>query len=376
MRKVVWAILVAGAVGVGGAAAVGCSGNSGPQTSSSSRPAAAQLSEGVNVLSARPDWGMDAAYKKNGRVIYFQTRVGALKPELYRNEFPNQPQYEMDARFVDEKGHTFKMIIGGDNLIDSSWPADIVKGREFKDLATSAERQLDFQLASDIADELMKAPPKGMDDHVYHLVSLGHHNPYAMPMMIQHAADAQAKLVASGRQVELGLNGCSSNFQEGDLYGQCIFACVGHHSSVIGWNYNGCNATWDEEIISCNHGACAADSGMNYQGYTNSAYQSWDLNQQWSAEMSTVNRGYTSGHGCQTNYNWNTPPGHLCNDDSSYELWNIHDGPSYGYGSNHLGNGSSFCYTNGGHGNACSCSSSCNNCSGDWSFPDIPAPAQ
>src|SRR5437879_4192377 len=65
--------------------------------SSSSRPPVTALSEGLNLLDVHdPSWGLNAAYVKAGRVIYLESRVGALKPEVYRHEFPNDPPNEQD----------------------------------------------------------------------------------------------------------------------------------------------------------------------------------------------------------------------------------------------------------------------------------------
>src|SRR5438552_12908697 len=81
-------------------------GPQGPQ-GPSARPAVAQLKEGLNIFRADPAWGIDGAFLQNGRALYFETRVGPLKPEVYRIESPDEPQYEMDARILDQNGSTF-----------------------------------------------------------------------------------------------------------------------------------------------------------------------------------------------------------------------------------------------------------------------------
>ena len=133
-------------IGIGGSALLvlaGCS------ASVSQHPPTSQLKEGLNLLDIKdPTFGMSAAYVKQGRVLYFETRVGQLKPEIYRMDTPNEPQYEMDMRFVDAENHTIYAVRGGDNFADPTWAADIVASRHLPP-AAYANRALDFQLAKE-----------------------------------------------------------------------------------------------------------------------------------------------------------------------------------------------------------------------------------
>jgi hypothetical protein len=136
---------------------------------SSSRPAASQLKEGVNLLLAKdPSWGANAAYMKAGRVVYLESRVGALKPEVYRNDEPSAPPNEMDLRFVDQDGHTFWVQRGGDAFADSTWNAEIAASRHLSPSAY-AHRTADFQLATEAAAAVASALPTGFESHAYHL---------------------------------------------------------------------------------------------------------------------------------------------------------------------------------------------------------------
>src|SRR5208283_2184887 len=94
----------------------------------SSRPSASQLKEGLTVLDSRdPTFGVSAAYVKSGRVVYIESRVGNLKPEVYRSEGRNEPDYEMDLRIVDHNNFTVFAQRGGDNFAESSWNADLAR---------------------------------------------------------------------------------------------------------------------------------------------------------------------------------------------------------------------------------------------------------
>ncbi|MGZ3451484.1 MAG: hypothetical protein ACXVEF_17880 [Polyangiales bacterium] len=470
MRNALKWSIVASVLGLG---VVGGCGGSSPskQDESASRPTI--LKEGLTILSADPATGVSLAFKQGARVVFFETRVGVPKPEGYREAFPNEPANEMDARFVDQKGHTFMIAIGGDRIIDAAWPADIEKGRAIKDTTPKADRVLDYQMAEDAAAAFAAAAPAGLKDHVHHALNLSSSNPNKNERLKQREAHIHATPlpnkapVTGGDTTTTGYNATSQyNWWEADLYGKCIFLCVGHHTSTLGWNYSNSTGTWDEAVVSCNHGTCAAScsgtsctTSMSWQTYTNSGWVnnpnfgycpqpgsywdgvhcrlpdipagttpfiwsgnpyysyaaggtrcpvagSWDdgancyvsrpggtnafvwsgqlyyyfptesdVMGSWSKETSTSNSGYTAGlaSGCQTNYNWNTPPGHLCNDDSSFEMWNVFDAANYHGASNSRGGNVSFCTQGaGGSWNACSCGGACNNCSGDWSYPGSP----
>jgi hypothetical protein len=369
MRKTlaVWAVGVALAMG-GTASIVGC----GSTSTSSSRPAAGSLAEGLTVLDARADWGTTSAFKEAGHVVYLETRVGPMKPQVYRENFPNEPQNEMDTRIVDDVGRTFTLVIGGDSIIDPTWSTDIRAGAALA-APTKAESDMYYALAQHAGQAFAAAQPQ-FADHVFHLSNATAKLPSEDADL---AARANTQLKAS---IEAGVitkfDSITNQYLEGDL-------CVGHHSTVWGWqgNYDFTTSSWSwvANVVACNHGPCANSSSLSYQessysgGSSNWVPSALSLTSLWSDEPTSSNTTYTSGHGCQSGYNWDTPPGHECNDDSSYELWQIHDSPTNrGYGNTSNGNGTSFCAKSGGNGNACNCSSSCNSCSGDWSYPPAP----
>lgn len=375
MRKnvAVWAVAIAVALG-GSATIVGCG-----STSSTSRPAPAALPEGLTVLDVRPGWGTTSAFKENGHVVYLETRVGPLKPQVYRENFPNDPPYEMDTRVVDEVGRTFTLVIGGDSIIDPTWSPDIRAGAALTS-PTKTESEMYFTIAKHAGQAFAAARPE-LAEHVFHLSNATARLP-AQDAELAGRANQQLKAT-----IEAGIitkfDSIGYQYLEGDLYGECIYLCVGHHSAVWGWqgNYDFTTSSWSwvANVVACNHGPCANSGSLSYQkssysgGTSNWVPSALSLAALWSDEPTGSNSTYTQGHGCQSGYNWDTPPGHECNDDSSYELWQIHDSPTNrGYGNTSLGNGSSFCAKSGSNGNACNCSSSCNSCSGDWSYPPAP----
>lgn len=360
MRKTLLAVAAVGAMSLSaGVGLVACSGGPGtPAASSTARPSPGALAEGLTIIDAKPEWGVNAAFKQGGRVVYFESRVGPLKPQLYREQFPNEPQYEMDARFVDAKGGTFILQVGGDVMMDPAWA---------KDIATSsthpADRDLDFQAARSAAGALATNLPKEFAEHIVHAKNLTLTLPSERPELQAKAATI-TKLLPTEAAYD---SSCQYNWWEGDLYYKTIYF-VANHSATIEWNYSNCTSSWDEEVVNCNHGTCATDSSMSYTCYSNPSV-GWvggytDVNS-LSYEHSTSIGSVTGS--CNSGYNWDTPPGHECNEDSAFQLNEVKSASrntSYGGTSN-------FNWTDGnGHNYACNCGSG--QCSGDWKHPACP----
>jgi hypothetical protein len=381
---------------VGGVSLMGCSAQPTPSTS---HPAASELSAGVNVLSADPASGVNVAYKSptTAHVVYLETRVGPLKPQLYRDQFPNEPANEMDARVVDENGFTFTLVIGGDKLIDPSWGPDMRAGEAARP-TDAATTDMFYKLAREGGTAFAAAAEPELKFHVLHLTNATKTVPSEDPTFF---AGATAKLQeAINKGVIKQLDTTGSHYLWANEYDECIFGCVGYHSDVYGWDgtYDFTTGSWVSYsgIATCNHGDCANSGNVSYTGVTAYSgythYGAWynastSLGSIWSEEpLSTL--GTTSGHGCQTGYNWDTPPGHECNDDSAYELWQVNDSLTQDnvYGSTSLGNGSTFNWNDGlckgiGCGfldlGCCPASYSCtcgtySGCHGDWGAPPAP----
>lgn len=357
MRKTIVIAVAVGAMALSaGFGLVACSG-SGPASTSASRPAPESLADGLTVFTSKPDWGVNAAFKENGRVVYFESRVGPLKPAIYREQFPNEPAHEMDERFVDSHGGTFIIQMGGDTFIDPTWPADIAAS-----VTHPADRDLDFQLARTATKALATQLGPTYADHVFHATNLTRRIPSEMPEL-----QAKVSTIRATLPKEAAYNAsCYYNWWEGDLYSKTIYF-IAKHSSNIGWNYSNCTSSWDEEVVSCNHGTCATDSSMSYQCYSNPS-EGWVPNNQDVQSLTyefTTSTGSTTG-ACGTGYNWDTPPGHDCNDDSAYFLNQVKSA------SQNTPNGAawSFSWTDS-NGNWFACNPSSGN-PNDWSQPACP----
>jgi len=318
--------LVVGAVVLAGGGTVGCgSGDSGSTSSAS-------LKDGLTILSADPAVGVSAAFKRAGRVVYLQTRVGTQKDPYYLKAFPSEPQNVMDARVVDQEGRTFGATIGADGFIDPGWARDIQATPRITTKAEGIQRNADFLLARDAASEFAAKAAPELADHVYHLTNITRVVPQEDAHLQEQAAVAERTMPAERTYTA---NGCTTNLQEGAVYWKS-FAIIAEHSAVYGWNYNGCTGSWDEYVNTCNHGTCANDSSMSYSctSYSN-GWSVWSYNALldfWSRENNTTTNNGSNTGACWSGYGIDVAditvygsgdPNHVCNDDSAIEIQEI-----------------------------------------------------
>jgi hypothetical protein len=346
-----------------------------------SRPDVGQLQEGLNLLDVKePAWGMSAAFRQGQRVIYLETRVGPLMPEIYRQDDPDGPQNEMDMRLVDKNGNTFYAMRGGDNFVDPTWAAEVEISKRAK--VDPAARDLDFRLAKEASVAFMKVAPATFKFHVRYVASYAARPvPSEDEQLRQRAAliprvDAPGALNANDparRETGYGnYNLGDYMWLETDKYsgdtGCFLGLCVAKHSATRMWVYRWNNGApyWILSIDANNHGRHAGDSGMGYNCYSSAS--TWA----WGATISGSTAGDATGNwdsqgGCQTSYSWNSGGwDHLCNDDAAYELWQAKSGGM----ATTQGDGISFTWTSNAH-FACACQNN-SGCDGDWSSPNCP----
>jgi hypothetical protein len=297
-----WMLAISGvAVALGAGVAIGCS-SSGP----TDRPPASSLHEGLNVFESGAEWGMNAAYVKNGSVVYVQTRIGPLTPEYLRQSDPETPLHEMDVRFVDVMGNTFAAQRGGDEFIDKSWYPDMANHVG----VSPADRDAWSALAQEASQVIKATVQPEMAEHVSAISTLGGYVPSRDPHMMAEAATLRAQ----------GVGAYTSYTHYGKVYYKCLAGCLGAHSAVEAIEWNG--STWDWWVLTCNHGTCAQGSGMTYESESSVAgrtdTESSYFNGEMSGSVSTVSGG------CSTGYSWLTnESNHNCNDDSWFELWQV-----------------------------------------------------
>ena len=348
----------------GGLLMAGCSGTI-------VRPSATDLQEGINLLDVRdPGFGMSAAFKEQGRVVYVESRVGSLKPEIYRNDSPDAPANEMDVRFVDSTNDTFFAVRGGDSFIDPTWTQEIQAAKQHK--VDPAARALDFKLAQKAAAALQVALPASFKDHIYHAALYAKVPTPAEDPVLKRAelqlAKAPPTAPTNDQAYSTYYSGGPVTYWVGKYSGTtgCFFWTCARHSATdiwsCDWNGSGCN--WNRRIVANNHGRGPWDSGM---GYDCQSQGGWQYNNIDGSTASGATGWWDGAGACQSGYSWSSNNNaHLCNDDAAYELFSAKYGPqnnvsfwensSGGWGSDYKGFGNF----------------SCSYPSGDWNTPNCP----
>jgi hypothetical protein len=296
-----WMLVAAVAVTLGAGVVIGCS-SAGP----SDRPPVSSLHEGLTVFEARADWGMNAAYVKNGAVVYVQTRIGPLTPEFLRQSDPDTPLHEVDVRFVDVKGNTFAAQRGGDEFIDPTWVQDMSSHVE----VSASDRDAWSLLAREAAQVIKATLQPEMAEHTSAILTFGSYIPSLDPQMQDEAAQLRTQ----------GVGAYTSYTHYAKLYYKCLAGCLGAHSAVEAIEWNG--SSWDWWVNTCNHGSCAQASGMTYECQSSAGGRTDHESSYFTGETSG-STGTVSG-GCSTGYAWDTNgSNHNCNDDSWYEIWQV-----------------------------------------------------
>ncbi len=345
-----------------------------------------ELEQGLNLLDVEePSWGIAAAYVKGEQVVYLETRVGAPKPAVYRETWPDDPPNEMDMRFLDRDGKMFYAIRGGDTFIDPSWNQDL--GASLSSATPVAERSQSFRLAREAAEAFLAEAPEGTEDHAHHLANFAAMTPPSDdPEMIareQRLRTAVPTPPAAPTYADWSRGGWF--LLDGQLFADSCCGGVGMHSAVRLW-YLDSGASWQVSIDACNHGRCPWE--MNYRGEN---WGDWVSYAYISAEH--LRNNTSVGGGCRSPYDWwsGSPWGngndHLCNSDSAYELWQVRRASTWVCNGNGCGDGRnsseySFRWYGGCNGGdcgdnsnayySCTCRDSFGDCDNDYGYPDIP----
>lgn len=297
-------------------------------TNSAPLPAVDDLAQGITILQADAQRGVLGAYRDGSDAVFFETRVGFLKPEFYREAFPAEPAEEMDMRLVDKNGLTFYLQRGGDAYVDPDWGTSI--NESFHTTVSDPQRARDFELAQAAGLEFPKVAPPELASHSYEMQSLGQRATPAQDPRLQ----ARAAAIASEPRPEVAnatWSGAGWWYLEGDMYTKSV-ALIGSHGGVAMYAYD---TSWKLVVVGYNHSDW---SSMSYKCYSQSTCRSgeststcsggWRYNPSFNAEGSTSTGSVTGG--CATSYDWNGGSWkHNSNDDAAYELWQVKDGATY-----------------------------------------------
>ena len=289
-------------------------------TEQDSLPKVSELEQGVTILDSDPARGVVAAYREGDAVIYLETRVGALKPAVYRESDPGEPANEVDMMIVDSRGLPFYIQRGGDAYVDPTWNEKVAIAKATP-LAPDQDRNRDFALAQKLGQVFPQVADKSLAVSTYHIEVMGRQ---ATPIQDLGAIGAAEKIrntpLPTAEQAYWTQSREGWYYPLGRLYEKCVGPCfVGaKHTAVSNWQWNG--SAWQTVENYCNHGTCAGSMSWSCDKYSD-----WRLNPAWTGEHS----GSTSisGAGCTTRYDWwGGSQSHECNDDSAYELMQIKEG--------------------------------------------------
>ena len=284
-------------------------------------PQVEELQQGITILDADATRGVVAAYREVDDVIYLETRIGALKPAIYRESDPDDTANEVDMMIVDKHGMPFYVQRGGDAYVDPTWDTKIAIAKSTP-LAADQDRNHDFELAQKMGRLFPTVADKSLSISTYHIAMMGRQpTPTQDPGLVAAALKIKnTPLPTAGAGDKARWSGGGWWYPLGRLYEKCVALCAGHHSAVSNWQQ--ANGTNYFQIVEnyCNHGTCAGQ-----MGWTCDKYSQWNYNPTVTGEGTTSTSVSTAG--CATRYDWwggsNT---HLCNDDSAYELVQIKEG--------------------------------------------------
>jgi len=357
------------------ALAVGCT-----EGTIQQRPDVSQLEEGLTILKAEPTWGVNAAYVKDRRGVFVETRVGYLRPEIYRLTWPDDPTHEMDFRVLDQKGRVIIVQRGGDTFVDPSWDQDIGESvKAYADI-NPEERTKDIELAWEALGVAATSLPEEFKEHVHYFRTLGSRLPFHRDPEMMARLQELASRADPGPKTSPSESAYASTY-----YGAPIYV-AGHayRGEILNWgDHTAVNFVYSFDgwqtgyiwVYACNHGRCSYESGMNYRCVSGG---SWVPAASWDVETNSGGNKAVSG-GCRSPYSWFTytkywwgstgdKNTHDCNDDAAYELWQAKEGTAW----TSRGDMYSFNWKDpNGHRYACYCNSD-HHCDGDWSSPKCP----
>jgi hypothetical protein len=291
-------------------------------------PAKETLHQGLTVVSSDAETGLAATFVKGERVVYLQARRGAKTDPAMQQNYQGVPEYEVDARFLDEKGLPIMSRVGGHEVMDPTWEAS-----DPKDVKIDvAERQNAIRLTWEAVAALKAAK---------------------LPVsVLNNEAHALAQLAAT--VTESNLTPTKDIAKEGEakyadtynhkvyIHYQCITGgcLVGNHSAVWALSFRNSDNAFLWQKIWCNHGACADDPSMGKSDHTGGTASGCP--KIWNARANLQ----PPQQECTTPYSWaSTTNTHNCNDDSELQYWNVANNASYGTGAGGYGS----CWTNGLH---------------------------
>jgi hypothetical protein len=256
------------------------------------------LKEGVNVISDNPKTGLKGAIVEGKSVVYFEARRGDQND---REIDADSPGYSVDARFLDDKGRTFSIVVGGDKAQDESW-ANTFENEE----VPLNERNEHFRLASKLTTQSLAKVAAAVSTM----------SPEWEQMHMLGSSISQDEVITDTSQLKKSVEAKAVT-----KWTHEITAYKKNASGTLGLADH--SATWTKQkysdgklykqVITCNHGTCANASSMNKYGSSSYKDRTTDITSLISGDVNSWN-GY-----CGTSYGIFSG-NHVCNDDTLAQL--------------------------------------------------------
>jgi hypothetical protein len=256
------------------------------------------LNEGLNVFANDPVTGVRGAIVEGSSVVYFEAHRGERNDRQVDSDYP---EYSVDARFFDDRGRTFSIVVGGDKVQDDSW----VKTSE-SEVVPLQERNEHFRLTSKLMDKSLAKSFKAaaIDSPT---------SPEWEQLHLLGSSITQVKTVSDMTQVSKAVVS-TKWIHEIAAYKKNVSGTLGLANHSATWTkqkYS--NGTLYKQVITCNHGACANESSMSKYGTSSYNNRTNDITALISDNVNSWN-GY-----CGTPYGF-TKGNHVCNDDTLAQL--------------------------------------------------------
>lgn len=281
-------------------------------------PAHISNQKDVTIISEKLNGEIRGAIRSSGDTIFFETKSALMTEDEILENGNIQSVERFDARFFDEKGRTFSMIVSGDGPIDPSWSVDPPNAGQ----ATPGERSRHFRLALQFTSTGVNDIRREQGSPTLN-ASLFSTPSWEILRRLSTSTTADGNAQSTAHQINP--NGFFAAIAA--TYTHEIRAYWKPAAFTFGWGHH--TATWTrqltssgglyKQIITCNHGACADDSSSMSE-YCRRSYagRSTDIASLLSPYM--MEDTYT---GYCTTYYGPLSGQHVCNDDTLVQLTTI-----------------------------------------------------
>lgn len=265
-----------------------------------------------------PEKGLlSGTFENEGYTVTFDVARGEEMAIWYQAK--GNPTHEIDARICDEKHFCFLEQAGGHSFANQAWIPDNSETNAPDDERALKNSKIVWQLHQ----KLLQLEPesfKGLEEELYTLKKQSNIPPeqWNLNAPVTNTQSNARTLQKSVLALAAVMNTYMQRFA---ISWQYVPGYVGEHSSAWAIVYTS-GGTFVKNFITCNHGACANDSGMSpfcYRDFMNrSTTIPYNVNCSGPASQ-----GFKHGSGTGCCYSiYGLIPGitsHVCNDDTTLQ---------------------------------------------------------